>query len=103
MTRRRFRNLCLGLAFYAAAGGAVGYFAYHAHHGQRGLHAKAAFKARTVQLDAEIKAVRMDKGHWERRVAQLRSDNLDRDLLDERSRALLNLAHRNDVVVLRPR
>ncbi len=36
-------------------------------------------------------------------MAQLRADNLDRDLLEERARVLLNGAHRNDVIVILPR
>ena len=46
ITRRRIRNFCIGLCFYAASGAAVGYFAFHAHHGERGLRAKAEFKVR---------------------------------------------------------
>ncbi len=37
------------------------------------------------------------------RVTLLRADNLDRDILDERARTLLNAAHRNDVIVLLPK
>lgn len=103
ITRRRIRNFCLGLGFYAVAGAAVGYFAWHAHHGERGLHAKAGFKIRIAQLENEMKAVKAERGEWERRVALLRADNLDRDLLDERARALLNAAHRNDLIVLLPK
>lgn len=102
ITRRRVRNVCLGLAFYALSGAAVGYFAYHAHHGERGLHAKAGYKIRIALLNAEISTVRAERSDWERRVALMRSDNLDRDLLEERARALLNAAHRNDVVVILP-
>jgi cell division protein FtsB len=100
VTRRRFRNVMLALGFYALAGASVSYFAYHAHHGERGLHAKAGYKIRIAQLDAEIRTVRQDKLEWERRVALLRADNLDRDLLDERARTLLNTAHKNDVVII---
>jgi len=102
ITRRRVRNALLGLGFYAVSGAAVGYFAYHAHHGERGLHAKAGLKIRIAQLDQEMAAVRAERAQWEHRVALLRSDNLDRDLLDERARVLLNSAHKNDLVVILP-
>ena len=102
ITRKRFRNILLALGFYALSGAAVGYFAYHAHHGERGLHAKAGFKIRIAQLDAEIRGVQQEKMDWERRVSLLRADNLDRDLLDERARTLLNTAHKNDVIVILP-
>ncbi len=103
ITRKRLRNVLLALGFYALSGAAVGYFAYHAHHGERGLHAKATYKIRIAQLDQELKGVRTEKADWERRVALLRADNLDRDLLDERARALLNGAHPNDVVIILPK
>ena len=103
ITRRRFRNFCLGLGFYAVSGAAVGYFAYHAHHGERGLRAKAEYKIRIAQLEAEMKTIKSERAVWERRVALLRPDSLDRDILDERARTLLNTAHRNDVVVILPR
>lgn len=103
ITRRRIRNVFLALGFYAVSGGAVGYFAWHAHHGERGLHAKANYKIRIAQLEAEMRGVKAERAEWERRVALLRADNLDRDLLDERARALLNAAHKNDLIVLLPK
>ncbi len=84
ITRRRIRNFFIGLGFYAASGAAVGYFAYHAHHGERGLRAKAEFKIKIAQLDQELRTIKAERAEWERRVALLRADNLDRDILDER-------------------
>jgi len=103
VSRRRIRTIFLALGFYALSGAAVGYFAYHAHHGERGLHAKTGYKIRIAQLEAEIRGVKAEKFEWERRVALLRADNLDRDLLDERARALLNSVHKNEVIVILPR
>jgi cell division protein FtsB len=100
--RRRFRNALVAVCFYAAAGGVVSYFWWHAHHGERGLHAKAGHKIRIAQLNQEIGEAKKDKTDWERRVALLRVENLDRDLLEERARILLNGAHRNDVIVILP-
>ena len=37
---------------------------------------------------------------WERRVTGLRNTRLDRDTLDERARAMLNLAEPTEVVVM---
>ncbi len=102
MLRRRFRNAAVALCFYAVAGGVVSYFWWHAHHGERGLHAKAGYKIRIAQLNDEIADARRDKAGWERRVALLRAESLDRDLLEERARVLLNGAHRNDVIVILP-
>jgi cell division protein FtsB len=102
VTRRRFRNVMLALGFYALSGAAVGYFAYHAHHGDRGLHAKAGYKIKIYELEEETRTVKVERAEWERRVALLRAENLDRDLLEERARSLLNAVHKNDVVVILP-
>jgi cell division protein FtsB len=101
-TRRRFRNLTIALCFYGAAGGIVSYFWWHAHHGERGLHAKAGYKVQIAQLNLGIAGARKERADWERRVAQLRAENLDRDLLEERARVLLNGAHKNDLIVILP-
>jgi cell division protein FtsB len=100
--RRRFQTALLTLCFYAAAGGVVGYFWWHAHHGDRGLHAKASYKIRIAELNADIAAARTEKTDWDRRVGLLRAESLDRDILEERARILLNGAHKNDLIVILP-
>ena len=70
---------------------------------QEGQTAILAEASKPIVLDAELKAIKAERAEWERRVALLRADNLDRDILDERARTLLNAAHRNDVIVLLPR
>ena len=52
------------------------------------------------ELTAELDRLKAEKGQWERKVALLRSDNIDPDMLDERARTLLNLAHPNEVVMM---
>jgi cell division protein FtsB len=99
---RRLRSVVLGLGFYALAGTAVGYFAWHAQHGERGLHAKAGYKIKAAQLELGIKELRAEKAQWERRVGLMRADSIDRDILEEQSRSLLNVAHRNDVIIMLP-
>ena len=36
----------------------------------------------------------------ERRIALLRSDQIDRDLLEERARVMLGRVHKNDLVII---
>jgi cell division protein FtsB len=100
--RRRFRTALIALAFYGAAGGIVSYFWWHAHHGDRGIHAKAAYKVKIAELNTEIGDARRERADWERRVTLMRAENLDRDILEERARVLLNITHKNDVIVVLP-
>jgi cell division protein FtsB len=76
------------------------YFAYHLVEGERGLiswlrlsqEVKLA-KTRLAQLDGEREAL-------DRRVSLMRPEHLDRDMLDERVRATLNLVAPHDIVIL---
>ncbi len=84
------------------AASVVGYFGYHALHGERGFLAWRELKgdlsaARSVET--QIAAERL---LLERRTALLRADNLDPDLLEERARVLLGYGRPGDLVVLRP-
>jgi len=78
------------------------YFAYHLVEGDRGLIAwhrlsQELKAAKTVQAQ-----VRAERATLDRRVNLLRSDHLDRDMLDEKARELLNLAAPNEIVIMRP-
>ena len=77
----------------------VAYFGWNATQGDRGLRATVV---RTEQLrlaKAEMSRVESDRDTWERRVTGLRAQRLDPDTLDERARAMLNLADPADLVV----
>ncbi|MGE0722796.1 MAG: septum formation initiator family protein [Alphaproteobacteria bacterium] len=77
------------------------YFAFHLVHGDRGLVAWRDLTQRIEETEAMAREVAAQRAILERRVALLRPDSLDRDMLDERARSLLNLAHPDDVVVPR--
>lgn len=97
-TRRR-RLLSL-IAFHAVAWGATGYFVLAAQTGERGLAAKREAKAKTEEILAKIAEAKAERVIWERKVGQLSGAEIDRDLLDERLRVILNMAHKNDLVIL---
>ncbi len=73
---------------------------HHAHSGARGLEAKQQFKIKAYEVNQELEAVKTERAEWERRIALLRSDQIDRDLLEERARVLLGQVHRNDLVIV---
>ena len=100
VVRRRARKILIPLAVYALSAGVVGYFVHHAHSGSRGLEAKQQFKIQAYEIGRELEAVKSERLEWERRIALLRSDQIDRDLLEERARVLLGEVHPNDLVVI---
>ncbi len=89
--------------FPLLACGAAGYFAYHLQTGDHGLEARADLERRRQVLDGELEGLKAVRTRLERDVALLRSDSLDPDMLDERARAILNLAHEDDLVMMKRR
>lgn len=102
VVRRRVRSVLMPLGLYAVSGLCVGYFVHQAESGNRGLEAKRALKIQAYGLNQELVAARADRAIWEHRVALLRSEQIDRDLLEERARVVLGRVHANDVVIINP-
>jgi cell division protein FtsB len=89
------------LLFPLLALGLGGYFAYHVQIGEHGLEARTGLESRKQVLEGEFAGLEEVKQRLERDVALLRPESLDPDMLDERARAILNLAHPNDLVILK--
>jgi len=77
----------------------VAYFLWNATQGDRGLQAYAIRQDQLKAFQAELGKVQAEQSGWERRVSELRPQHLDPDMLDERARAMLNLADPSDIVV----
>jgi cell division protein FtsB len=78
----------------------VGYFGWNATQGDRGLQAYALRQEQLKAVQADLARAEAERDLLERRVAGLHTQRLDPDTLDERARAMLNLADPNDVVVM---
>lgn len=93
--RRIFQALALPTLFVALCG----YFVWHAMHGERGLIARDQRVRDIAMARADLAKAEEERDRIERRVTGLRGDRVDRDQLDERARALLNMVGRDEVVV----
>ncbi len=80
--------------------GIAGYFGWCATQGDHGLQAYARQHDQLRLAQAELNRVDAEMGMWERRVGGLRNARLEPDTLDERARAMLNLADPADIVVM---
>jgi cell division protein FtsB len=100
VSHRRRRTILTALALYTFAALFIGYFAVNAFTGNHGLRAQAGLDQQMASMQSEIKHLKAERALWERRVALLRSDKIDPDMLDERARALLGLVDRRDLVLL---
>ncbi len=77
----------------------VGYFAYHAVQGDRGLIAWRQFTLRVNEARADLAESSMERRILERRVGLLSPRSLDRDMLDERARFMLNYGYADEVII----
>ena len=100
VVRRRVRAILTPLALYCGAAAASAYFLHHAHHGLRGLEAKRQLKLEVHETAHELDNLKAERAEWERRLTLLRSDQIDRDLLEERARTSLGRVHRSDLVII---
>src|ERR1700723_2172520 len=69
----------------------VGYFSYHLVEGDRGLSAWLRLSQEVKAAQASYAEIDGERAALDNRVSLLRPDHLDRDMLDERARATLNL------------
>ncbi|MCB8820723.1 FtsB family cell division protein [Microvirga rosea] len=98
--RRRARRILIPLVLYSISAAVAAYFVHHAHSGARGFEAREHYEAQAADLNKELEGLKTERGDWERRIALLRNDQIDRDLLEERARVILGRVHRNDLVII---
>ena len=77
----------------------LAYFGFHAIQGERGILTWLQLDHQIRRTAQALETSRVEESRLERRVALLRRDNLDPDMLDERARAVLNLAAPGEIVI----
>ena len=80
----------------------VGYFLYHTIQGDRGWFAMMRMEHEVKSAEATLEVLRKDREALQHRTDLLRSESLDPDLLDEKSRELLNYSKPNEIIILTP-
>ncbi len=103
MARRTVRSSTAGILIPLIGVAVIGYFVWHGLHGARGFFASQQLEADVAALESELADVRRERESLEQHVALLRPESLDPDMLEERARVLLNVAHPNDIVIMYPR
>ena len=79
----------------------LSYFGFHAFHGEYGLIAEARLKTRDDNLKAILEELQDQREVMEKRVALMRPESLDPDMIDEQARMILNVAHPNEILIYR--
>jgi len=100
VSHRRRHAVLTALSLYLFAALFIGYFAVNAFTGNHGLRAQADLDQQLASMQADLARLKAERQGWERRVALLRSDRIDPDMLDERARALLGYVDPRDLTLL---
>ncbi len=77
----------------------LAYFSFHAIQGERGILTWLQLSHQIERTQQALAASRAEESRLGKRVALLRRDNLDPDMLDERARMVLNLARPGELVI----
>ena len=99
VVRTRLRSIVVPILFYLVLGVATGYLVWGASNGPHGLKAAERDAAQAVALEAHLASLKEERARWERRVAALRPDSVDRDLLDAEAHVLLDRVAKDEVVI----
>jgi cell division protein FtsB len=80
--------------------GLLGFFAWHALEGPRGFAFREKLANQTQQLSGDLTAIQKQRSDFETRIALLRPESVDPDMLDEMARSTLDVAGLHDLIVL---
>jgi cell division protein FtsB len=75
------------------------YFVYHIFQGERGILAWIRLQKKVEEGEKSLRFLESEKETLERQVYLLRPDSLDRDMLEERVRLILNFARGDEVIL----
>lgn len=79
----------------------IGYFVFHSLNGGYGAYALADMKLKVDVLEADLLALRQEREVQEHRIALFRRETLDPDMMDERARLYVNMAHPDEMVIFK--
>ncbi len=77
----------------------LGYFTWQAERGVRGFSYNQSLVSQVEKLTADLDTASSKHKILEERVAELRPNSVDPDLLDEMARKTLNYGQPNEVIV----
>lgn len=99
MTRHRRKSPLNRLWLPALAALFLGYFGYHAFNGSYGLLSLDRLESEAETLKAQLDKLRAERVAIEKRVALLKPESLDADVVDTEARMSLNLLRPDEVVI----
>ncbi len=80
----------------------LAYFGFHAMHGSFGIYSAEQLELRKANLTATLADLTGKREALERQVALLQDNRLERDMLEEQARRMLNYSNPADLTILNP-
>jgi cell division protein FtsB len=99
VTRKRLRSILTALGLYVMAALLIGYFGVNAYNGNRGLRAKQDIDQQIAALTTELNSLQIERDVWEQSIKLLKDPAIDRDMLDQRARELLDYAAPDELIL----
>lgn len=98
-TRQKKNTLMRQLALPTIFALMIGYFVFHALTGGYGAYALTDMRYEIDRLEADLLSARLKRETIEHRIALFRRATLDPDMMDERARAYMNMAHPDELII----
>lgn len=103
MVKPRKKSRWIQQTLWSTLGAIVaGYFLYHTIQGERGWFAMLRMEHEVTVAETTLAKLKKNREELEHRTGLLRNENMDPDLLEEKSRELLNYSKPNEIVILTP-
>ncbi len=80
----------------------LGYFGWHGYYGPRSFDHRDALAAKAEALDIKVAAIREERRALESKVALMRPQSIDPDMLDELARSMLDYGKPGELIVKLP-
>jgi len=78
----------------------LSYFSWHAWKGPRGFHSLDALYVKSGKLSDELMIEETETKRLEAKVALMRPEKVDPDMLEELARTELEMSRRNELIIL---
>ena len=103
IARTRLGRVFRGLLLHTVVASLIGYFALQAFQGNYGLEARKGYEEDIVRLTRDRDQLQGERQELERRVALLKPESIDPDMVEELACRDLGFAGPNDLVMMTSR
>ncbi len=99
-TRQKKNSRFTGLAIPLVCLGILGYYGINAFYGNLGIKSRAQMDEHSLQLQFELVRLRQERQDLKLNVELLRDGRVEKDMLDQQARQLLNMVKADEFVII---